>query len=113
MSMVADDPKWSYIKITPEGMVTELAEKQVISNLATVGVYNFKKGKDFVLAAQQMIQCNDRVNGEFYVAPVYNYLIKDSFRIRNVTIGHLGSAMYGLGTPEDLDYFVKNFKGKS
>jgi dTDP-glucose pyrophosphorylase len=111
MTMFADDPKWSFIKVDPSGLVTEIAEKRIISNLATVGVYNFKKGKDFVSGAKKMISLNDRVNSEFYVAPVYNHLIKNNFKLRNITIGNLGSAMYGLGTPNDLEFFIQNFKG--
>jgi len=111
MTMLADDAKWSFIKVDSEGFVLEIAEKRVISNLATVGIYNFKRGSDFVSGAKEMISLNERVNGEFYVAPVYNYLIKNNLKFRNLTIGNLGSAMYGLGTPSDLDFFIKNFKG--
>ena len=111
MTMLADDPKWSFIKLDPDGFVQEIAEKRVISNLATVGIYNFKRGSDFISSAKEMISLNDRINGEFYVAPVYNYLIKKNLKFRNLTIGNIGSAMYGLGTPKDLDFFIKNFKG--
>lgn len=96
-------PKWSYAKVDKNNIVTQVAEKQVISNHATVGVYYWKKGKDFVKYAEQMIQKNVRVNNEFYVCPVFNQAIADKkiIKISNV------DKMWGLGTPEDLDYFLK------
>jgi dTDP-glucose pyrophosphorylase len=99
-------PKWSYVKIDGEGYVSEVAEKNPISNLATVGIYFWRKGADYVRYAEQMIRENERVNGEFYICPVFNYAIRDNkkIRIRNV------EQMWGLGTPEDLKNFVSNYK---
>lgn len=99
-------PKWSYVKIDGEGYVSEVAEKKPISNLATVGIYFWRKGSDYVQYAEQMIRENERVNGEFYICPVFNYAIRDNkkIRIRNV------DQMWGLGTPEDLDNFVADYK---
>lgn len=102
MTMPADDPKWSFIKYDDDGFVTMVREKEVISNEATVGIYNFKHGKDFVKYANQMIKKNIRVNNEFYVAPVYNEMIEDGMKI---VFNDVGAKMYGLGIPEDLNYF--------
>lgn len=110
MTMKASESKWSYVKLNNSGFIIEVKEKEVISNLATVGVYNFSKGSDFVSAAKKMIFNGDRVKNEFYVAPVYNYLIKDNAIIKNICIGESKGTMYGLGTPEDLNYFLKNHK---
>ena len=66
------NPKWSFARINEEGLVIEVAEKNPISDLATIGIYLFARGKDFVISALDMIVANDRVNGEFYM-PVYNY----------------------------------------
>jgi NDP-sugar pyrophosphorylase family protein len=96
----ANDPKWSYAKLDSHGYVVEVAEKRVISDLATVGIYLFKRGDEFVNAALDMIVRNDRVNGEFYTCPVYNYLIKTGKRIGVYEIK--ASQMHGTGTPEDL-----------
>lgn len=76
MTMKADDPKWSFIKYDENNLVTDVQEKVVISDEATVGIYNFAKGSDFVKYAKQMIEKEIRVNGEYYVAPVYNEMIK-------------------------------------
>jgi len=117
-SMIADEvdggiltfpskhPKWSYAKLNKDGFVSEVAEKKPISEYATVGVYYFKHGSDYVKGAEQMISKNIRTNNEFYVCPVYNQCINNGkkYKIFNIT----ESNMWGLGTPEDLDFFLKN-----
>lgn len=105
MTFFANDPKWSYCRMNDDGRVTEVVEKQVVSNEATVGIYNFRKGSDFVSAADEMIAANERVKGEFYVAPVYNYLIRRGARLGVHNIGAEGDGMYGLGVPEDYEAF--------
>jgi HAD superfamily hydrolase (TIGR01509 family) len=95
-------PKWSYAK-TKDGFVTTVQEKKVISNEATVGIYHWKKGSDYVKYAEQMITKDIRVNNEFYVAPVYNEAIEDGKKFKTYKV----DAMYGLGTPEDLTTFLK------
>jgi len=105
MTMTANDPKWSFVRLGTERLVTEVVEKQVISDEATVGIYNFRRGSDFVAAAERMIECNLRVNNEFYVAPTYNQLIADGRRISYVNVGSEAHGMYGLGIPEDLRLF--------
>ncbi len=104
MTMPADDPKWSFLKYDEEGYVTIVREKEVISNEATVGIYNYARGSDFVKYAKQMIRKNIRVNNEFYVAPVYNEMIEDG---KKIVFKDIGEKMHGLGTPEDLKKFLK------
>jgi dTDP-glucose pyrophosphorylase len=106
MTFEADDPKWSYCRLRPNGTVSEVVEKQVISNEATVGIYNFKHGRDFVRAADRMIADNLRVNNEFYVAPTYNQLIAEGAKIVVARTGREYAGMYGLGIPSDLDFFM-------
>lgn len=105
MTMKADDPKWSYAGIDELGFVNNVVEKQVISDEATVGIYNYRRGRDFVKAADAMIAAGERVNGEFYVAPVYNTMIREGARIGVHNIGSEANGMYGLGIPADLDLF--------
>ena len=100
----ATHPKWSFAKINEEGLVTEVAEKNPISDIATVGYYYWKKGSDFVKYAEDMIEKDIRVNNEFYVCPVFNQAIQDKKQIRTFTI----DKMWGLGTPEDLKYYLEN-----
>jgi dTDP-glucose pyrophosphorylase len=101
-------PKWSFAKIDDKGLVVEVAEKNPISDIATVGYYYWKHGNDFVKYADRMIENNTRVNGEFYVCPVFNEAVLDKREIRTFNI----SKMWGLGTPEDLKYFLENYKSK-
>ena len=105
MTMKASHPKWSYIIYDENKMVKYLQEKKVISDEATVGIYNFRQGKDYVYYAEKMIEKNTRTNGEFYVAPVYNEMISDEKKIYYYNVGAENKGMYGLGTPEDLHYF--------
>ena len=105
VSFTATHPKWSFAKVDEQGLVTEVAEKKPISNIATVGYYYWKHGSDFVKYAEQMINKNVRVNDEFYVCPVFNEAIEDGKQIRTFNV----KGMWGLGTPEDLDYYLKNY----
>lgn len=110
MTMPASDPKWSYIRYDEVGFVSLVREKEVISNQATVGIYNYRHGSDFVKFAHQMIERNIRVNNEFYVAPVYNEMIEAG---RKIVFCDVGEKMFGLGTPEDLERFIDNAYSKS
>jgi HAD superfamily hydrolase (TIGR01509 family) len=105
VSFTATHPKWSFAKVDENGLVTEVAEKNPISDIATVGYYFWKHGSDFVKYAEQMIEKDIRVNNEFYVCPVFNQAIKDCKEIRTFNT----KAMWGLGTPEDLNYYLKNY----
>lgn len=99
-------PKWSYARCDKNNFVLEVAEKKVISDNATVGVYFWKHGKDYVKYAEKMIKKNIRVNNEFYVCPVYNEAIKDKKIIKIQKVDE----MWGIGTPEDLQNFNLNFR---
>ena len=102
----ATHPKWSFAKLGDDGFVTEVAEKNPISDIATVGIYYWKKGSDYVKYAEQMIEKNIRTNGEFYVCPVFNEAIGDGKKIRVKDV----PKMWGIGTPEDLNYFLEHYK---
>ena len=101
-------PKWSYAKCDKDNYVTEVAEKKVISKNATVGVYYWNKGSDYVKFSEKMIKKNIRINNEFYVCPVFNEAIKAKKKIKIYDIDE----MWGLGTPEDLNNFNRNYLGK-
>ena len=103
VTFTATHPKWSFVKINKQGLATEVAEKNPISNIATVGFYYWKQGSDFIKYAEQMVEKNIRVNNEFYVCPVFNEAIQDSKKVKIFPI----KKMWGLGTPEDLTRFLK------
>jgi len=102
----ATHPKWSFAKINKiTGLVEEVAEKNPISDNATVGYYYWKHGSDFIKYAEKMIKENIRVNNEFYVCPVFNQAIEDKKEIRTFNV----EGMWGLGTPEDLKHYIENY----
>jgi len=96
-------PKWSFVKINSQGFCTEVAEKNPISDVATCGVYWYRKGSDYVKYAEQMIKKDIRINNEFYIAPVYNELLQD----KKTLIPFFVHKMHGLGTPEDLNNYLR------
>jgi UDP-N-acetylglucosamine diphosphorylase / glucose-1-phosphate thymidylyltransferase / UDP-N-acetylgalactosamine diphosphorylase / glucosamine-1-phosphate N-acetyltransferase / galactosamine-1-phosphate N-acetyltransferase len=98
------DPKWSFAKLDNNNMVTEVREKVVISEYATVGIYLYSEGKEFVNSSIDMIVENDRVNDEFYTCPTYNYTIKNGSKIGIYNIKF--DQMHGIGTPEDLNIYL-------
>lgn len=110
LTFKANSKDHSYV-IIEDGIATRTAEKVVISNDALVGVYCYKSGKNFVKYAQQTITDEITVNNEFYVAPMFNLMIKDGLKINT----HRVNKMYVLGTPQDLEFYQKTvarFKGE-
>lgn len=105
LTFKATHPKWSFAKLDENGYITEIAEKKPISDIATVGIYYWNKGSEYVKYAEQMIEKDVRVNNEFYVAPVYNEAISDGLKFKPHNI----DKMWGLGTPEDLKNYLENF----
>lgn len=101
-----NNPNCSYVKLNSEGFVTEAVEKKQISDTGTVGIYYWNKGSEFVKYANQMIQKNIRTNNEFYICPVYQEAINDGKKITTFDV----IRNWSLGTPEDLSYFVDNYK---
>lgn len=106
MTMLASGNKWSYVSKNSEGRVTEVVEKVQVSDEATVGIYYFKQGSDFVNCAEEMISAEEKSNGEYYVAPVYNKMIKRGQSVETISVGKIESEIFGLGTPEDLEIFL-------
>ena len=98
----ATHPKWSFADVDDDGMVWEVAEKNPISDNATVGFYYWKHGKDYVESAKMMIERDIRTNNEFYVCPVFNEAIENGLRV----YAYEAKSMWGLGTPEDLEQYL-------
>ena len=101
-------PKWSFAKTDKNGIISKVAEKNPISDQATAGIYYWKHGADYIKYTNQMIKKDIRTNNEFYVCPVYNEAIGDGKVIYNHSIP--AENMWGLGTPEDLTYYLENCK---
>lgn len=106
LTFKSTNPKWSFARVT-DGLVREVAEKYAISDNATVGVYGWSSGEKYVHCAEKMISKNIRVNNEFYICPVYNELLQEGGHVRIQEV----KEMWGLGTPEDLKYYLENYNG--
>jgi len=106
LTFTATHPKWSFAKTNEDGLVTEVAEKKPISDIATAGIYYWKHGKDYVKYAEQMIEKDIRFNNEFYVCPVFNQAIDGGKKIKTFHF----DGMWGIGTPEDLRTFLERDK---
>ena len=104
LTFTATHPKWSFAKLDENGFVSEVAEKKTISDIATTGIYYWKKGSDYVKYAEEMISKDVRVNNEFYVCPVFNQAIQAGKRVKTFHF----DGMWGLGTPEDLKHYLEN-----
>lgn len=100
-----NDLKSSYVRIDDAGYITEAVEKKVISDDATVGIYYWSHGSDFVKYARSMIKKNIRTNGEFYNCPVYNEAIADNKKFRTYDVT---GKSWLIGTPKDLDMFLRH-----
>ena len=98
----SDNPSYSYSKINDEGFVIETAEKRVISDLSSIGLYYFKSSKDFLGYSKKMVNENIRTNNEFYVCPLYNLLINDGKKINTLLFDKCNS----IGTPNEINQFI-------
>lgn len=107
MTMLAQGDKWSYVSKNSDGSVENVVEKVQVSDEATVGIYYFKHGADFVKSAREMIAAEEKANGEYYVAPVYNKMINKGLEVEAISVGAIESEIFGLGTPKDLEIFLE------
>lgn len=110
-----DEPKWSYSLFNDQQVVSAVGEKAIElvkkGAYANIGGYYFSSGKIFKDEAQAMIREGDLTGApgkkEFYVAPLYDRLIKKGMKIKVAIV----PKVWGLGTPKDVEYFKRNFKG--
>jgi choline kinase len=94
----ASSPAYSYVK-TSNGLIIETAEKQVISNRATAGLYYFSDKQVYKYAYHHSSQ-----EGEKYVAPLYNILINRGLAIKEFAI----ETVVPLGTKEEIEAALSN-----
>lgn len=104
MTFNSNESKWSYVN-EHNNLVTEVAEKIVISEKATTGIYYCKEGRDYIKYSLRMIEDCYRVNGEYCICPVFNWYPRN----KKIGIYHIESRqMHGLGTPEDYEHYIRN-----
>jgi bifunctional N-acetylglucosamine-1-phosphate-uridyltransferase/glucosamine-1-phosphate-acetyltransferase GlmU-like protein len=97
------NPHHSYVKLDDECLVTEIKEKQVISDDAVAGVYWFKSGVLLEEYCRRVLDSGDTYNGEFYLSSVIAAMVADGRPVTTFQVGWEDLAM--LGTPEELAVF--------
>ena len=107
-----DTDKNSYARLDKNGLVVEIREKEVISNVSLNGIHYWKKGSHFVNSADKMMELQDRApNGEFYIGPTYNHMIRQGLK---VGIYHIPNEQHHpVGIPDDLKKYLEHEKTKS
>lgn len=100
------DPKWSFVEFSENGEVVGVREKSPVSDVITVGVYGFDNFNSFSSALQIAKLEKDTVMGEYFVGPLYNYLVSKTWKLRLHPCGELGREFFGIGTPKDLKEFI-------
>lgn len=108
LTFQANNPIYSYAEVNKNGLVLRTEEKEVISSNALVGIYCFRSGASFVKYSERMIDQELRTNNEYYIAPLYNLLIKDGLFIGTQAV----DKMHVIGTPDELDFFKRNVAKK-
>lgn len=108
LTMVASTNAWSYVGRDHEGNIDQVREKEEISNEATVGIYGWSRSLYAKAAFKDTFDRNIRTNNEFYVAPTYNFMIKQKQKLETFLIGGHGIAVHGLGIPSDLNDFLNH-----
>jgi hypothetical protein len=107
---VGSGANWSYVRpASPDSdRVVETAEKQVISNLCSTGLYYFKSSGSFCDAYLQQMEAGleGLTGGEFYVAPLYNMLIGKGQDIRYRLVPR--DEVIFFGTPAEYEALLEN-----
>ncbi len=101
---IAKDKKWSYVKVDNNDMIQFVKAKDPISDWAVVGWYCYTKASYFISSGIKQIINLDKVNGEYYLCPTFNYLISEGKQIKAIKIK--ASKMHGIGTPKDLKKYL-------
>ena len=99
----SEEPRFSFAALSEEGFVTRTTEKEPISSNALTGLYHFTYPQDFFDAAESAFAKNETTKGEFYVAPLYNYLVAKGRKL----IVDIAEEVNILGTPEELELFLQ------
>ena len=108
LTFKSNSTNYSYVSIGEDGLARKTAEKKVISSNACVGIYTFKRGKDFCKFASEMIEKNIRTNNEFYISPLYNLLIDSGLKITTKSV----KKMHIFGTPSEFEFYKDNVINK-
>lgn len=102
----AEGDHWSFVRLDESGKVVEIKEKKRISDHCTLGAYYFKSCRLYKELYDEYYSSNvELVNGEKYVAPLYDYLLTKGGEIYISDISP--EKVHVLGTPEELQVFLQ------
>ncbi len=105
----AEGDHWSFVKTDETGQVIEVREKERISDNCTIGAYYFKTCQLFEELYKEYYTPDRKLDkNEKYIAPLYNYMLEKNMEIYISNID--SKKVHVLGTPEELDYFLKTYK---
>lgn len=106
----AEGDHWSFAKVDAAGVVTEVREKQRISDNCTLGAYYFSSAKLFCDLYDDWYSDDSHLEkGEKYIAPLYNHMIEEGLQI---TISDVpADKVHVLGTPAELKVFLSEPEG--
>ena len=90
---------WSFVQPGLNSKVIKTTEKKRVSNLCSNGLYFFRECNYFLDAFKNALSNNNKDHGEYYVAPLYNYLIDIGYDIRYIKIKR--SDVMFCGTPKE------------
>ena len=108
MTFISDSPSpiYSYITISEDGILTNIREKEKISDFAVSGAYGFEKASCLLTACRDVIDRNLRQKSEFYMSSVVK-LMMESQTFRNIQIDRKDFVC--LGTPLHVKLFYNSF----
>ena len=90
---------WSFALPGEHGKVLKTTEKDRISDLCSNGLYYFNSSETFNSAFEHSVREDLKAKGEFYIAPLYNYLIAQDLTVSYELIP--ASEIVFCGTPDE------------
>lgn len=106
-----DKPIYSYVLKNENNIITNIVEKEKISDYACSGAYAFNSYHQLIKYTDKIIDNDIRQKDEFYTSTVINEMIQDDIIFNSILIPN--ETYICLGTPLQLKYFYNNFPKKS
>jgi len=107
-SFLADNPRaWGWVKSNEQGMVQDVSVKVPVSgnpieDFALTGAFYFREGATFLKLADDLIERDEWVNGEFYVDSLVGLAPKKGFLAKQFVV----DKYVCWGTPRQYEEFL-------
>tara|TARA_B100000886_G_C20420816_1_gene491478 strand:+ start:171 stop:1391 length:1221 start_codon:yes stop_codon:yes gene_type:complete len=101
----ANNPSYSYCKLVDENseFVESMIEKEIVSQIANVGIYCFRSTKLFMKYTDEILASQKKIKSEYYISSVFENLIKDGNKVKSLDVEEVNV----IGTPKELNFFTK------